>query len=502
MAKNLPRPRLAEAGPGGGKTHTMVDQIAAAIQTLPPNRFLAAVTYTNAAANTIRERLSQRVPIKPNVFVGTTHAFMNRFILAPYAELFSLLPADRIYVGINVHDKGRGAANYRRNLIGKGIVPYDAMVPLARQVLQDSTARKRICMRLAHIFIDEFQDADIAIYEVFEHFRKGGKTCLFAVGDPEQYVTSFTYRGQRPPKFDQIPFFRFKKTAQTGPIIENHRSNEEIVTFANQFRHDLQQKAMKPRRNEPRVLFLPARSLPELIPRFQALSRDVETSGPHRTRLYLSEDNATFDSVCETFHLTPISNLGRRSRSVLGDTLELLSMSLDRSQRAILSEFELSRLEWRSYGIALLCQLRTGGFALKDLRGFVESNFRHKVSKGRFSLLEEELKLLRARLCTTGPTNKQELVASIRKAKGLQADAVLVVAKRRSELKKWLCTDRSARANDRQDKCRLGYVAFTRAREMLCIGCLEPIDDESAQLFDRLGITVAMANTEQLPVGE
>ena len=74
MAKKLPKPKLAEAGPGAGKTHGMVNEILGAIQVLPPHRFLAAITYTNAAANTIRERLSRRVRLRRNVFVGTTHS--------------------------------------------------------------------------------------------------------------------------------------------------------------------------------------------------------------------------------------------------------------------------------------------------------------------------------------------------------------------------------------------------------------------------------------------
>lgn len=87
-----------------------------------------------------------------------------------------------------------------------------------------------------------------------------------------------------------------------------------------------------------------------------------------------------------------------------------------------------------------------------------------------------------------------ERYSSIRKAKGLEADAALVVAKSISELKKWLQTDQSARCADKQDKCRLGYVAFTRPREMLCIACLEQIDDELIRMFQRLGIVSKPGN--------
>ena len=494
MAKKLPKSKLAEAGPGAGKTHAMVDEIVAAIQVLPPHRFLAAITYTNAAANTIRERVSRRVRLRRNIFVGTTHSFVNRFVLAPCAELLSLLPEDRIYAPVDVHEKGQGAARYTKNLINKGIVPYDAMIPITRKILKTSGIRDRICGRLAYIFVDEFQDADIGMFEVFEHFRKAGKIALYVVGDPEQYVMSFAYRGQTPPKFNRIPFFRFKKVAESKPITENHRSNGEIVTFANQFREELQQQAVKPNRNEPRVLFITATSLEEIVRRYQALSGNVEIEEKPRTRLYLSEENATFDSVRDQFHLTPISNVGRKTRTLLGDALELLSVALERSQGKACKEFGLSRLQWRAVGTQLLKNLRAGQYGIDRLVMFVADEFGHKVSRSRIKLIEEGLSILSSELARGKLTQITELYASIRKAKGLQADAALVVAKGIAELKKWLQTDRSLRVADKQDKCRLGYVAFTRPKEMLCIACLKEIDEELIHILQNVGIVTVAEN--------
>ncbi len=496
MAKKLTKPKLAEAGPGAGKTHAMVDEIVAAIQTLPPHRFLAAITYTNAAANTIRERLSRRVQLRRNIFVGTTHSFVNRFVLAPCAELLSLLPEDRFYAPVDVHTKGRGAARYTENLIKKGIVPYDAMIPTTRKILKAPGIRDRICGRLAYIFVDEFQDADIGMFEVFEYFRKAGKTTLFVVGDPEQYVMGFAYRGQTPPTFDRIPFFRLKKLAESYPIIENHRSNGEIVKFANQFRVELQQQAVKPNRDEPRVLFIPATYLEDIVRCYQALSANVEIEKEPRRRLYLSEENATFDSVRDQFQLTPISNVGRKTHTILGDALELISVALDRSQRRVCEEFGLSRLQWRAVGIRLLQGLRVGHYDIDGLVMFVANEFNHKVSRSRINLIEDGLSILSAELVRGASAQMTELYASIRKAKGLQADAALVVAKGIAELKKWLQTDRSARVADKQDKCRLGYVAFTRPREMLCIACLKKLDAELIYILENLGIvTVTKKDT-------
>ena len=166
--------------------------------------------------------------------------------------------------------------------------------------------RDLIAERIAYLFVDEFQDTDIGMFEVFEHFHKAEKTRLYVVGDSEQYVMSFGYRGKKPPSFDKIPFFRFKKQAEVQQIIENHRRNGEDVTFVEQFRVDVQQIPVEPYRGEPRILFIPATALEEIVRRYQALSENVEIEEEQRTRLYFSEENATSDSVREQFKLSPI----------------------------------------------------------------------------------------------------------------------------------------------------------------------------------------------------
>ena len=54
------KPTFVIAGPGAGKTHGMVNKIEESIGALNPCRQLAAVTYTNAAAEVIRHRLAKR----------------------------------------------------------------------------------------------------------------------------------------------------------------------------------------------------------------------------------------------------------------------------------------------------------------------------------------------------------------------------------------------------------------------------------------------------------
>jgi DNA helicase-2/ATP-dependent DNA helicase PcrA len=490
VAKKPDKPRLSIAGPGAGKTHAMVGEIAKVLPYLQPHQHLAAITFTNAAANTIRDRLQRRTRLRDNVFIGTTHTFVNRFILSPCATLFEMLPDDRIFAAIDVHSKGKGAGIYTKNLIKKGVIPFDAMFPVARELLNNKDIRARLGQRIAYLFVDEFQDTDIGMLEIIDQLRKNATTKLFAVGDPEQFVMGFTYRGMAIPAFDKLPFFRFEKQADTTPFLDNHRSNGEIVAFGNHFRNDLQQKSIKPHRNEPRVMFIRDVDLKTIVTVFQRRSNDVEIHGANRMRLYLSEENAAFDSVLEEFSIKPTSNVGRKTPTLLGDALELIATALDRSQRKACADFKLSRLQWRTAGTAVLRSALRADFGISDLIAFVKSTFSHKVSDSREELLAEGLEQLKSHLSLGHIEAHPEQCASIRRAKGLEADAVLAVAKGLADLKKWLTTDRRIRVADKQDKCRLGYVAFTRPREMLCIACLKGIDAEVQSVLFGLGVHV------------
>lgn len=90
---------LVIAGPGAGKTTNMVREIYQCLPELTPNRYMAVITYTNAATEKIKTRLTELIKIPENVFIGTIHSFLYRFILNPYGRLYGILPADYYIVG-------------------------------------------------------------------------------------------------------------------------------------------------------------------------------------------------------------------------------------------------------------------------------------------------------------------------------------------------------------------------------------------------------------------
>ncbi len=79
--------------------------------------------------------------------------------------------------------------------------------------------------------------------------------------------------------------------------------------------------------------------------------------------------------------------------------------------------------------------------------------------------------------------------SSIHKAKGLEAECVLVVAKTVNELQKWFETEFEERCKDKNDTCRIGFVGFTRAKEILCIACKASINKTAKDKLTNLGVT-------------
>jgi DNA helicase II / ATP-dependent DNA helicase PcrA len=502
------KPELVIAGPGAGKTHDMVDRIIGALPSLSPSRYLAAITFTNAATNNIRNSVHRIRRPGSNVFIGTIHSFANRFILQPFARPFERLPNDRLFAAIEIDlskrvagkkplsPVGRNAVRkaITKKLLRKGIVPYNEMIGLCCDLFDNAHIVDLVCNRLQFLFIDEFQDVDTRQFELFEKLRKGKRTQIFAVGDPEQFIYSFTYgqRGVKAPLFSGLPLFRFLKVAETNLIDVNKRSCQEIVEFTNHFRLHAKQQSKVGARGEQRVLFLPETDLTCTVQHFQQCSQHISQRRDEMKRLYLAYKNDMFDEVRQRFGIRHISNSARQNRTLLQDALEFLALCHGTSQRKAWDELKINEHEWRKWGLCLLRNLRDNQFM--DIQSLVEQWLpRLGVAFGLQEREKAALEMcahLKVAIAAGRTIRGEDWSSSIHRAKGLEASAVLVVASSISELNKWCTTDRSLRDTDKVDTCRIGFVGFTRAMELLCIACCEKLKPETQKHLEHLGVTV------------
>ncbi|MFM7458429.1 MAG: UvrD-helicase domain-containing protein, partial [bacterium] len=175
---------LLSGGAGSGKTFSLVSVIKSVIESNPTSR-VACMTYTNAAVREIQERVNHK-----NLNVSTIHDFLWDNIKHFQKELKSAL----VNLANNSEEKRikiKDAANsildsyfssckieYREYLkLEKGIVSHDELLILANYLFKKYPKLCDIVKdRYKFIFIDEYQDTDKSVIEIFlEHFTHSKK---------------------------------------------------------------------------------------------------------------------------------------------------------------------------------------------------------------------------------------------------------------------------------------------------------------------------------------
>lgn len=237
-----PRIRLIEAGPGAGKTKTVVARLR--LQAASGKR-IALVSFTNAAVNVARSRCRD-VPglLEPPNFIGTFDSFFHRYVLTPtirqatgkaptYLSSWDDLPPPQRVVrpegggtGVRLsrferQDDGTWAVNESRLSRTEGLA-WDQLSDWGKQgvnrtgsarintlhsaqVYDTSEARKRaldalkdpgnIClprlaMRFQELIVDEFQDCDETEYQLLARLKHAG-IHVVVVADPDQAIYEF-----------------------------------------------------------------------------------------------------------------------------------------------------------------------------------------------------------------------------------------------------------------------------------------------------------------------
>ena len=246
------------AGPGTGKTKTLVSRIAFLVeeQGVAPAK-ITAVTFTNQAAAEMRGRLEARLGKRAAkaMTIGTFHSICLR-MLADLGKKPSLLgdaEAQRIAAGIM---KQYGRKGHPRQFVGDisrvkcgfpleqtglteeayaaylaavdalGALDFDDLLTegLRQWTEAPSPAWQN---RFTHLLVDEFQDVNAMQYQLTLAFAEGGDS-LFVIGDPDQSIYGF--RGSSADCFGRL------ESEQAGCRVirlqNNYRSAPEILRCA------------------------------------------------------------------------------------------------------------------------------------------------------------------------------------------------------------------------------------------------------------------------------
>ena len=272
---HLGSPCLVLAGAGSGKTRVIVHKLAKLLQSGLEARQIAAITFTNKAAQEMRERAKALVGSRAakDLAVSTFHSLGVRMLRTDGERLglkpqFSILDSDDV-LGV-LRDAGgttdarqarhwqwtislwknqgldsagaahaaadddervaaRVMARYEERLAAYQAVDFDDLIGLPLKLLQrDDEVRSKWQGTFRHILVDEVQDTNAVQYELLKALV--GEHGLFtAVGDDDQSI--YGWRG--------ATIENLKRLSQDYPKLkvialeQNYRSTGHILRAAN-----------------------------------------------------------------------------------------------------------------------------------------------------------------------------------------------------------------------------------------------------------------------------
>ncbi len=272
-------PLLVVAGAGSGKTRVLTRRIAYLIaeQKVSPFEILA-ITFTNKAAAEMVERVSHLVgPIAARMWVSTFHSACARilridgspvgvksgFSIYDVADATRLIEYSRREIGA---DSKRFAAKslyktisgfknelitpaqaldraemetqttvakiyaeYEHRLRAANAVDFDDLLIKCVELLKyHEDKREKYQSRFTHVLVDEFQDTNLAQWELVNLISQKHKN-ITVVGDADQSI--YKFRGA-----DHLNLQRFEEQYQNAEVVvlnTNYRSTENILNAAN-----------------------------------------------------------------------------------------------------------------------------------------------------------------------------------------------------------------------------------------------------------------------------
>ena len=272
---HLTGPCLVVAGAGSGKTRVITTKIGQLLKSGYAARNIAAITFTNKAAQEMRERAKALVGPRAakDLAISTFHSLGVRILRQEgtrvgLKEQFSILDSDDVLsvlrdaggttdanqarswqwtislwknMGLNAaqaaaqakDENERTAAlvmtKYQERLAAYQAVDFDDLISLPLKLLtEDAEARGKWQDTLRYVLVDEYQDTNAVQYDLLKQLV--GERALFtAVGDDDQSI--YGWRGATIENLKRLPLdFPQLKVI---PLEQNYRSTGAILRAAN-----------------------------------------------------------------------------------------------------------------------------------------------------------------------------------------------------------------------------------------------------------------------------
>lgn len=273
-------PLLILAGAGSGKTKVVTSKIAYLIEELQvPSWKILAITFTNKAANEMRDRVSKLIDEDiSSMWIGTFHSICVRILRKNidkigYSSSFTIYDRDdqitvvkeaigelgldrdiykprsivndisnikseglspKEYIDLNKtnffkENLGKIYEIYEKKLVSNNALDFDDLLIKTVDILRDyEDVRGFYRSKFEYIFVDEYQDTNKIQYE-FIKLVAGNEPNLTVVGDNDQSI--YKWRGA-----DINNILNFHKDFPGAKIVkleQNYRSTQKILEVAN-----------------------------------------------------------------------------------------------------------------------------------------------------------------------------------------------------------------------------------------------------------------------------
>lgn len=223
------------ASAGSGKTTILVEKLIKEAKKETQHFNYVAITFTNKAATEVKERLSNNS--LTNAHASTIDGFIESEILKKFMKIKypSAKEYDQSYEGkyklksykdlINLLLEENILGSYNNSIQRDG---KNFKFELALNLIKEfKVVQEYIKFKYRMIFIDEYQDCDQSMNELFMYFKNNLNIRLFIVGDIKQSI--YQWRGASPRYLEEL---KENEDFTTYSLIENFRSKPSIVDFS------------------------------------------------------------------------------------------------------------------------------------------------------------------------------------------------------------------------------------------------------------------------------
>ncbi len=271
------------AAAGAGKTEVVSQRVASLLETERPES-IVAFTFTEKAAEELKERIRQRVTARlgegatdqlGRLYVGTIHGYCFRLLQThvPKYETYTPLDANqlvnflyregtqlklkerfggKLFQGIHAFlrnvdvvenelvdlpaipdgDFKTALVNYYDRLDAYRFMSFGTQIVRAVEALADPTVHQQVTSELRHLIVDEYQDVNPAQERLISLLAKpSGMADLVVVGDDDQAI--YQWRGSNVSNI--VTFADRYPDVKQFRLLANRRSRAPIVELANSF---------------------------------------------------------------------------------------------------------------------------------------------------------------------------------------------------------------------------------------------------------------------------